>query len=138
MKNIHHNEKFFRKLGYAFYSVAASDGTVAEDERKMLHQMVIEDWVTLELSQDEFGSDAAYQIEMLFEYLTEQAMGSEKAFQKFEQYFKDNLELFSDDVIDRIYHTANRIADSFHSKNKAELNTLMRLHLLLGKERHIL
>lgn len=138
MKHIHHNEKFFRKLGYVFYAVAASDGSVADDERKALHQMVIEDWVTLEVSQDQFGSDAAYQIEMLFEYITDQGMTAEKAYQKFEQYFKDNLELFSDEVIERIFHTCNRIAESFHSKNKAELNTLMRLHLLLGKERHIL
>lgn len=138
MKNIHHNEEFFQKLGYLFYSIAASDGFVAAEEKETLHNMVIEDWVSLEESKDRYGSDSAYQAEILFEYLVEKSFSGEKAFHNFEHYFKDNLELFSDDVIERIYHTSDKIASSFHSRNKAELVSLTRLHMLLGKERHIL
>jgi hypothetical protein len=138
MKTIHHDEHFFQKLGYLFYSVAASDGHVALEEKAALHKMVLEDWLTLEDSKDKFGSDAAYQIEILFDFLVEKSLPGEKAFQNFEAYFKEHLELFNDEVIERIYHTADRIAYSFHQKNKAELTTLMRIHLLLGKERHIL
>jgi len=45
--------------------------------------------------------------------------------------------LFSDDVIDRVFHSANRIADSLNGRNKSELRALSRLHLLLGKEKQI-
>ncbi len=138
MKNIHHDETFYRKLGYLFYSVAASDGHVPDEEKEALHKMVLEDWLTLEDSKDKYGSDAAYQIEILFDYLVENRYKGEKAFRVFEEYFKNNLEFFSDDVIERVYHTSERIASCFHSKNKAELISLTRIHLLIGKERHIL
>ena len=138
MKNIQHNEAFYQKLGYLFYSVAASDGHVSDAEKETLHNLVLEDWVTLEDSKDKYGSDAAFQIEILFEYLVENRYSGEKAFRVFEEYFKNNLELFSDEVIERVYHTSERIAHSFHSKNKSELIALTRIHLLIGKERHIL
>ena len=138
MKHIHHNEAFYQKLGYLFYSIAAADGHVASEEKEALHKMVIEDWVTLEVSKDSFGSDAAFQIEVLFDFLIEKSQDGEKAYHVFEHYFKDNIELFTDDVIERIFHTSNKIAESFHNFNKSELISLTRLHLLLGKERHIL
>jgi hypothetical protein len=138
MKHIHHNEAFYQKLGYLFYSIAAADGHVASEEKDALHKMVLEDWITLEDSKDQFGTDAAYQIEVIFDFLIEKSLNGEKAYHAFETYFKENIELFGDEVIERIFHTSNRIAESFHSFNKSELISLTRLRLLLGKERHIL
>jgi hypothetical protein len=133
-----YTQAFYHKLGYLFYSVASADGKVVREERDILHKMVIEDWLDLEHSNDEFGTDNAYQIEVLFDFLTERSFPSDRAFEVFEQFFKANLEMFSEDVVDRIYHTSERVATGFHSKNKAELNALTRIHLLLGRERHIL
>jgi hypothetical protein len=133
-----YTQAFYHKLGYLFYSVAAADGSIVKEERDVLHKMVVEDWLDLEKSNDEFGSDNAYQIEVLFDFLSERSFPSERAFEVFEQFFKANLEMFNEDVVDRIYHTSERVASSFHSKNKAELNALTRIHLLLGRERHIL
>lgn len=135
---IRHNAAFYQKLGYLFYSVAASDGHVAAEEKKMLHAMVLEDWVNLEESRDEFGTDNAYQVEVLFDFLVEKEFPGERAYEVFEHYFKNHLELFTPEVTDRIYHTAGRIAASFHSMNKKELNSITRLHLLMNRERHIL
>ena len=133
-----YTEGFYQKLGYLFYSVAAADGHVASEEKDMLHKMVIEDWITLESSTDAFGTDNAYQIEILFDFLIEKEFPGERAFHVFEHFFKSNLEMFNDQVIERIFHTSEKIANSFHSKNKAELNALTRIHLMLGRERHIL
>ncbi len=133
-----YNEAFYQKLGYLFYSVAAADGVIVKEEVEALHQMVIEDWLHLDDSKDNFGSDQAYQIEVLFDFLREKEFPGERAFHVFEHFFKSNLEMFNDDVLERIYHTSNKIADSFHSRNKAELTALTRIHLLLGRERHIL
>jgi hypothetical protein len=133
-----YTQAFYHKLGYLFYSVAAADGNIAKEEKEALHKMVVEDWLDLESTRDEFGSDNAYQIEVLFDFLAEKDFPSDRAYEVFEHFFKTNLEMFSEDVVDRIYHTSDRIASSFHAKNKAELNALTRIHLLIGRERHIL
>lgn len=138
MKHVKHNEAFYQKLGYLFYSVAAADGKVDTSEKEMLHKMVVEDWIPLEDSRDPYGTDNAYQIEILFDFLIERGFPGDPAFHVFEHFFKNNLEMFGDEVIDKIYHTSDKIASSLYGKNKAELIALTRIHLLLGKERHIL
>jgi len=55
----------------------------------------------------------------------------------FERYFKNHMEVFDDDIIDCIFQTAERIAQSLKGRNKSEVLELTRLHLLLGKEKHI-
>jgi hypothetical protein len=114
-----YTQAFYHKLGYLFYSVAAADGIIAKEEKDALHKMVLEDWLDLEASNDEYGSDNAYQIEVLFDFLTEKDFPSDRAYEVFEHFFKANLEMFTEDVVDRIYHTSDRIASSFNAKNNA-------------------
>jgi hypothetical protein len=130
-------EAFYQKLGYLFYSVAHSDRTVSDDELNALQQIIREDWLSLDDNIDAFGSDTAYQIHIIFDFLREKNYNSESAYNVFSRYFKEHIQLFSDDVIDRVFHSANRIADSLNGRNKSELRTLSRLHLLLGKEKQI-
>lgn len=132
-----HSEAFYQKLGYLFYSIAAIDRRVSDDEKNMMLSLIVEDWLSLDEATDAYGTDSAYQIQILFDFLNEKSFDSEIAYAIFERYFKNHIELFDDDIIDRIFHTANRIADALNGKNKSELRALARLHLLLGKENHI-
>jgi hypothetical protein len=125
-------KKFYDKLGHLFYAIAAADNKVRAEEKSMLHKMVEEDWLNLENSQDDFGTDAAFGIEFVFDRLEEKQLTAEQAYEAFESYYQNNPEMFDEDVIRRIYHTASRIADAFHDKNKSEQNLLARIHLLLG------
>jgi hypothetical protein len=130
-------EAFYQKLGYLFYSIAHSDRRVSAEELNTLQQIIREDWLPLDDKRDAYGSDTAYQIHIIFDFLREKDYNSESAYNVFTRYFKEHIKLFSDDVIDRIFHSANRIADSLNGRNKSELQALARLHLLLGKEKHI-
>jgi hypothetical protein len=130
-------EAFYQKLGYLFYSIAHSDRRISVDELKTLQQIIQEDWISLDDNRDAFGSDTAYQIHIIFDFLREKEYNSESAYNVFTRYFKEHIQLFSDDVIDRIFHSANRLADSLNGRNKSELRALARLHMLLGKEKHI-
>lgn len=94
--------------------------------------MVLEDWIPEEHVKDEFGTNAAFEIEVFFDMLHDKGLSAEKAFTVFEQFYKEYPELFTNDVVERIFHTASRIAESFHSKNKSELTALTRLRLLIG------
>jgi hypothetical protein len=130
-------EAFYQKLGYLFYSIAHSDRRVSGEELTTLQQIIGEDWMSLDDQRDAYGSDTAFQIHIIFDFLREKEYDSESAYNVFTRYFKEHMHLFSDDVIDRIFHSANRIADSLNGRNKSELRALARLHLLLGKEKQI-
>jgi hypothetical protein len=127
--------QFYQKLGYLFYSVAAADQHIAKEEEKILHEMVLEDWVAFSTAHDEFGTDAAYEIEIVFDYIQDQGLSADKAFHVFEKFYKENNGLFTDDVNQRIFHTIQRISHSFHGNNKSELTAITRVHLLLGREK---
>jgi len=130
-------EAFYQKLGYLFYSVAKSDKKISPAELVALQQIIREDWLSLDDTIDAYGSDTAYQIHIIFDFLYEKDFYSESAYTIFSRYFKEHLDLFSEDVIDRIIHSATRIADSLNGHNKSELQALTRLHMLIGKENHI-
>jgi hypothetical protein len=130
-------EAFYQKLGYLFYSIAHSDRRISAIELNTLQQIIREDWISLDDKLDAYGSDTAYQIHIIFDFLREKEYNSESAYNVFTRYFQEHIHLFSDDILDRIFHSANRIADSLNGRNKSELRALARLHLLLGKEKHI-
>ncbi len=141
MSNILHPkpypESFYQKLGYLFYSVANSDSRVSRDEIQALLQIIREDWLELDNDSDAYGSDTAYQIHIIFDFLREKEYDAENAYNVFVRYFKEHLYLFTDEIIDRIFHSAHRIAESLNGRNKSEVLALSRLHLLLGKEKQI-
>ena len=126
-------ETFYRKLAHLFYSVAASHRDITREELNALHEEVNKIWVPLESSQDNFGTDAAYQIEFAFDWIMDNAVKSDKAFQVFEDYYKENPELFGEDITQRIYATTDHIASAFHGEDKAEHAILMRTRVLLGR-----
>jgi hypothetical protein len=132
-----YTQTFYQKLGYLFYSIASADRRISQQEHDALQQIVKEDWLNLNDKTDAYGTDTAYQIQIIFDFLKEKEYHSESAYNIFNRYFKEHLHLFTDDVIDRIFHSSNRIADSLNGRNKSELQALARLHMLLGKERHI-
>ena len=71
--NMKNNEIFWKelyeKLGHLFYAVAFADGTIESAEIKKLKETVKERWLQAEESNDEFGSDAAFQIISVFDWL---------------------------------------------------------------------
>lgn len=133
MKTSEHSRNiFYQKLAYLFYSVANADLHVADEEVTALHKMVVREWLHLDESHDSVGGDAAFQIEIVFDWIRENGMSSEAAFHKFEKYYKENPIMFDEVAIGKIIKTSNAIADSFHGTNKAEHAALHRIHALLG------
>lgn len=68
------NEKmlaFYRLLGRLFYSVAQVDDVIREEEFKAVKAAVREEWLDFDETFDAFGSDSAFQIEFVFDFLYE-------------------------------------------------------------------
>lgn len=56
--------KFYQNLGKLFYAIVAGDNKVHEAEMNKLKELVKKEWLNIDDIEDEFGIDAAYQIEL--------------------------------------------------------------------------
>lgn len=124
-------QKFYQQTGYMAYAVASADKHVNEAELRALKKEVTANWLSLEKTKDEFGTDAAYQVEIVFDWLIEETPTSEEAFQRFSDYVEAAGNFLTDDLKMQLVDLANKIALSFHSTNKAELDILFRIQKLL-------
>lgn len=124
-------QNLYRNLGKLFYAFAAIDNNVRPEEIERLRILVSENWLPLEESNDQFGSDAAFQIEFQFDALNESNADAQTCFKDFEKYYKSNPSLFSDEVKQLVWKTSDSVASAFSAKNKAELVLLDQLRVLL-------
>ena len=135
MKN---NELFWKevypKLGHLFYAVAFADGTVKTAEIEKLKKTVKERWVPAEESHDEFGSDAAFQIIAVFDWLAAEQTSNEKAYDVFAGFFRKNRKWFDAAMKENILQTAVEISIAFRGENKEEHAFMENLKKLLYKK----
>lgn len=124
-------QRFYQQTGYMAYAVASADKRITGAELKTLKKEVTDNWIALEKTRDEFGTDAAYQIEIVFDWLAEESPSSDEAFQQFSDYVEAAGPFLTDDLKMQLVDLANKIAISFHGANKAELNILFRIQKLL-------
>ncbi len=125
---------FYQQLGKLFYSLASVDNNVHEEEMAQLKQIVKKKWLPLENSLNEFGDDAAYQIEIVFDWLVENDWNIGKIIPDFEIFKKEHPHLFTPQVNDLILKTAKAITNSFSGKNKSESVLIDQLRGVLYQE----
>lgn len=118
---------FYQKMGELFYAIAAADKVVREAEYNALKNIVSEKWKDLDDYEDPFHTDAAYQIEVVFDWFDYEELDANDCFDSFEDYKKENPKLFTEERKKLIWETANIIANAFAGKNKSELIMLAKL-----------
>ena len=122
------NTGFYQNLGKLFYALAIADKTIHPEEIEQLHKLVQEHWLDLDESMDDFHEDAAYQLEVVFDWLTDQSdLTSEEAYHDFMDYCFAHAFFFDKRVKKLIIKTASAIANVFAGTNKSELILLARL-----------
>lgn len=122
---------FYQNLGKLFYAIAAADNIVRAEEVATLKELVEKEWLKVDKINDEFGTDTAYQIEIIFDWLDENKPNANDAFNDFKEYRRDHENLFDPEIDKLIWKTADGIAASFGGKNKEEEDMLSRLKILL-------
>ncbi|MFN8437447.1 MAG: hypothetical protein U0V72_07375 [Cytophagales bacterium] len=125
-------EKFYEELGYLFYAAASADKKVAKEEVAELKKCVREVWLPLEDSTDTFGSDAAFHIESVFDWLLENGEKGQDALSNFEEYFLNHKKLFSESIKSKILDTVSRISGAYGTENKAEKEFWNQVKILLN------
>ena len=111
--------------------MAAADGSVREAEYSKLRDLVKDKWLDVDHLEDSFGSDTAYQIEIVFDWLYSEQPDANTCFREFVDYKKEHQTLFTDEITDLILRTAGAIAAAFSGVNKAELIMLAKLEMAL-------
>ena len=71
---------FYQKIGELFYAVAASDKVVRKVEYQALTELVETEWKSMDDYEDQFKTDAAYQIAIVFEWFDYEGMDAEDCF----------------------------------------------------------
>ena len=127
------HQKFFQNLGRLFYAIAAADGKVRKEEIDSLKRIVREEWLDLDDYTDEFGTDSAFQIEIIFEWLDANKPDPQEAFQNFMEFHTENKDIFNKQINEKILAASRKIAAAFRGKNKSELVMLARLQSVLNK-----
>lgn len=123
--------KCYQHIGYLFYAMAAADEQVVRAEIDTLKQLAKRDWLPIDDTNDRYGSDAAYQIEIVFDWLQiDSKKSANDCYRLFERYYLAHQSLFSPELKQLILRTAEAIANSFAKKNKSELMLLAKLSIL--------
>jgi hypothetical protein len=121
---------FYQQLGRVFFGVAEADGTVREEEIERLDEIVQKHWLGLEDTFDEFDTDSAYQIEIVFAWLNNNDWDKDNILEDFKDFKEEHSKLFGYKNRLLIQGTAQAIAKSFYGTNKAEnlyLNDLRKI-----------
>jgi hypothetical protein len=124
-------QRIYEHAGYLFYAIAAADGAVKEAELSAIKDLINKEWLPLEDSTDEFGTDAAHYIFMTFDILMDRSLSADEAFAVFKDYFDTHKGAFTEPVRTKIRLTANAIAQAFAGKNKAESKYLKELKRMM-------
>lgn len=124
-------KEMYQALGKLFYAMAAADKTVRKEEIEALKKIVKTKLLDFEDSEDEFGTDSAYQIEIVFMWLIENDSEATVCFNEFKAFNKQHKSLFTNELNHVIFETASAIAASFSGKNKSELVMLSELGSVL-------
>ncbi|MEC7265409.1 MAG: hypothetical protein VXW38_16835 [Bacteroidota bacterium] len=125
--------ELYQNLGKLFYAVAMADHSIHVKELEKLNEVVHDHWLGMDTIEDEYGTDAAFQIETVFDWLLEYGKEADDIYDEFEQFYMENKQLFTPKIKQLTMSTARAIASSFAGSNKAELIQLGRLELLFRK-----
>lgn len=120
-------EQVYAGLGHLFYSIAASDGRVSQEESAKLKKLVRNQWIPVEVGQDAAGTDLAYYIEIGFDHANEANLNADKAFDRFKQVHAEQAELFDLSTRNMVTRTAQAVADAFGDRSQHERRILEQL-----------
>lgn len=126
--------QFYEKMAFLFYSIASCDGHIAAQESASVKQQLREVWLDFESSSNEYGDDAAYQVETVFDWLLDAAPSSDDAFGEFKSFVKEHPGFITAPLRETILSSSKHVASSFYGTNSSEQKLLSELEDVLGKE----
>lgn len=126
-------KEFYQNLGKLFYAVAMADHSIHVKEIERLKEVVRNYWLDIDDIKDEYGADAAFQIENIFNKMLEYEKDAENIYEEFEAFYMGHKILFPPKIKQLVMATSRAITSAFAGSNKSELILLGRIELLFNK-----
>lgn len=123
--------KFYENLAFLFYSLTYCDRDITDKEVEAVKGLVQEAWLDFEPSLDEYGYDAAYQIQAVFDWLFDSRPTASSAFKRFSSFVDDHPSFIDQKLAEAIFSSANKIVSAYGHRNKIELGYLYLLQDVL-------
>ncbi|MDU8885694.1 hypothetical protein RXV94_05945 [Yeosuana sp. MJ-SS3] len=130
------NINFYQNIAKLFYAIAASDKVVRDEEFCALKEIVKREWLSVDDTEDKYNTDSAYQIEIVFDWLTTKELDAKTCYDEFIAYKNEHYYFFTEEMNSLILKTAGTIASAFAKQNKSELIMLANLNMDL-KQRQL-
>ena len=125
-------KQFYTEVGKLLYALAGVDGTVSEEEVKLLHELVHKELVPVEKNKDEYGTDAAYYVDFELELMGETHPKPERAFESFISFVEEHKTAIDERMILATRKVATKLTDANHQRNEKEKELLARLNKKLN------
>lgn len=129
--------KFYESLAFLFYSLTYCDGNINKKEVAAVKYLLQQIWLDFEPSLDDYGYDAAYQIQAVFDWLFDERPSAPSAFGKFSSFVKEHPSFIDQKIAENIVVSAKAIVSSFAGVNKSELNFLYQLCAMLPEAKNV-
>lgn len=124
-------EQVAKAIGYIVYAVASADKHVAEEEKKIAHDLINEHWTLLADNEDPFGVRALDFVDKIILSFDEDHLDSEKAFESFQTIYAERNQDFTKEIKQFILDLCIKVGSAFSQMNKSELVLLSRIEILL-------
>ncbi len=124
-------EQVAKAIGYIVYAVASADKHVAEEEKKIAHDLINEHWTLLADNEDPFGVRALDFVDKIIVSFDEDHLDSEKAFESFQAIYTERNQDFTKEIKQFILDLCIKVGSAFNQMNKSELVLLSRIEILL-------
>jgi hypothetical protein len=124
-------QKVAEAIGYVVYAVASADTRVSDEEKQVVEQYLRENQKMLVHLEDPTGTKSVEIILKKMDFLHQEKMKSEKAFQIFSERYIADKKLFSAEIKQLILDLCIKAAVAVNRMNKSELVVLSQIELLL-------
>lgn len=122
MKNL---KQYYKELGKLVYAVAAADGTIQQEERDILREMVVKELAAREKNVDSSGMNKAFYVDFEFDALEETQPALPALIQSFNHFVQRNAEPQDKDLLERSVRLLEKVAYAYtHQKEKDILDVV--------------
>lgn len=126
-------KQFYSEFGKLLYAIADIDDWVTPEEKKKLQEIVKNELVPAEESVDRYGTDLAYYSEIEFDFLDEEIMDAEAAFESFIDFVEEHHTAFDIRIKKACIRIAKELASVYRGTNKKEKFLVEKLKQSLHK-----
>lgn len=123
MKN---NKQFYKELGRLVYAVASADGTVQEEERLKLQELVVKELAGSEDDSDSSGMNMAFYVNFEFENSEKEKPEMYAVLRSFNAFIQANHEAGDGPLLKRSVNLLENVANAYNHRREKDIISAVR------------